>query len=289
MLLPRYFKFIGLLLAIPSLIIGVLFESIGYVIPFLNYHGGRPAHSIMLVTGQNNFTDELITSLLIIGLFFIGFSRQKNEDIIIANLRLKALFWAVLFEGFFASVLLIIFNSGLFRFDFIRRYDTSVLNLIINSNLFAILIVFVLRFYYLIYSNKEETKLKYISSRPLVLAAKAITLILLFYIVLALLNILQIAILDYAIFGLIPSILIWAWSGDKAESEAVESIRMRAMLFSVVFSYSAFIILTWSIYHVDYLVVQYISLASIPLVFIPVFYWLKHRQSPKSASAILAS
>lgn len=288
MLFPRQFKIIGLILVIPSLVLGLMFQFANYIIPFLNYNGGRRDH-IFAAIGQNNMTDELVTSALILGLFFVGFSKQKNESSAVHNLRLKALFWAVLAHGFLISMLLLVFNSGIFKFDFINKYDSAVLNLILNNNLFALLIIFLFRFYYLLYAGKNESRLYYISFRPLILAARTITIILFIYALLASLNILVIKQLDIAIFLLLPAILIWVWSGEKTEDTNIENIRLKAMLISVVFNYSMFIVLTWLIYGMSYLVVSYISLASVPLAFIPIFYWLKFMDRRAPARAFSAS
>jgi hypothetical protein len=285
MLFPRYFKIIGLFLAIPSLVLGLMFQSANYVIPFLNYNGGRRNH-IFAPAGQNNMTDELVTTALILGLLLIGFSKQKNESPVIQNLRLKALFWAVLAQGFLISILLLIFNSGIFKFSFINKYYSTVLNLILNNNLFALLIIFLFRFYYLFYAGKKESKPYYISFRPLILAARIIAIILFIYDLLASLNILVIKQLDKAIFFLLPAILVWVLSGEKTEGLNTENIRLKAMLISVAFNYCMFITLTWIIYGLNYLAVSYISIASVPLIFIPVFYWLKFRGKQSSTRAL---
>ncbi|AYL98395.1 hypothetical protein HYN43_025290 [Mucilaginibacter celer] len=288
MLLPRYFKFIGFFLVIPSLVIGVLFEFADYVIPFLNYHGGR-RRGAMAAIGDHNMTDEIATTLLIFGLFFIGLSKLKNENDQTLKLRLSALFWAVLVEGVSESALLIVFNSGLFQIDFIQQYDTPVLVFINNNNLVILFITYLLRFYYLYYCNKQSPKPYYISFRPLVLAAKAITIILLTYILGASLDLIKIKALDYAIFILLPAILIWVGSGDQTKGELIEPIRLKAMLISVGFNYSLFIVLTWAVYGINYLAVQYISMASVPLLFIPLFYWLKSRQKSQPGVTVSLS
>ncbi|MFC0517213.1 hypothetical protein ACFFGT_23590 [Mucilaginibacter angelicae] len=288
MLFPRYFKIIGLILAIPSLILGLMFQSANYVIPFLNY-GGRSRSQIFTPPGANNMTDELVTTALVLGLLFIGFYKQKNESPAIQNLRLKALFWAVLVQGFLASTLLIVFNSGIFKFDFISKYNSTVFNLILNNNLFILLIIFLSRFYYLLYGNKGQSKLRYISFRPLILASQVTAVILFILTLLASFDILPINQWDKAIFFLPPAILIWVWSGEKTEDTVIENIRLKAMLLSVIFNYSLFVVLTWVIYSIDYLAVLCISIASVPLIFIPIFYWLKFRHKQSAVRAFSAS
>ncbi|WP_162996626.1 hypothetical protein [Mucilaginibacter celer] len=243
----------------------------------------------MAAIGDHNMTDEIATTLLIFGLFFIGLSKLKNENDQTLKLRLSALFWAVLVEGVSESALLIVFNSGLFQIDFIQQYDTPVLVFINNNNLVILFITYLLRFYYLYYCNKQSPKPYYISFRPLVLAAKAITIILLTYILGASLDLIKIKALDYAIFILLPAILIWVGSGDQTKGELIEPIRLKAMLISVGFNYSLFIVLTWAVYGINYLAVQYISMASVPLLFIPLFYWLKSRQKSQPGVTVSLS
>jgi hypothetical protein len=92
-----------------------------------------------------NLIDELLALLIMAGLFITGFARLKNEDERIAQMRLEALQWAV-YGNTLILVLCIAFIHG-FLF----------LNVMIY-NMFTPLLIFVLRFHWLIWQEARELK-----------------------------------------------------------------------------------------------------------------------------------
>ena len=91
--------------------------------------------------------DEIIALGAIAGFFLVGFTKQLIEDERIAQLSLEALQW-----GFYASYLLltlcVIFIHG------------SLFFMVIVYNMFTPLVIFVIRFYWLLYIRPviEEKK-----------------------------------------------------------------------------------------------------------------------------------
>lgn len=97
-LLPFRYRYIGMAMILPGLVSGYMY-----------YLGGKPSFfnipvfAVMtsyletryFVIAQTNLLDEAAAILILAGLIFTGFSREKNETGITASLRLKALIYAV--------------------------------------------------------------------------------------------------------------------------------------------------------------------------------------------------
>jgi hypothetical protein len=85
-----------------------------------------------------NIIDELLSVGCIAGLFIVGFSRQLIEDERIAQLRLEALQWGVYANYLVLTIgILMIHGSGFF--------------VVLIYNVFTPLLIFVLRFYWLLF------------------------------------------------------------------------------------------------------------------------------------------
>jgi uncharacterized membrane protein YiaA len=84
-----------------------------------------------------DIADELVDLAIIIGLLMAAFSCQKIEDERIAQIRLEALQW-----GFYANYVMLILSI-------ILIYGSAFL-LVLAYNMFTPLIIFVLRFYWLL-------------------------------------------------------------------------------------------------------------------------------------------
>ena len=87
--------------------------------------------------------DEIISLAIIAGLILTGFTQVKNEDERTAQLRLGALQWAI-YGNTLVLVLCIIFVHGL-----------PFLNIMIY-NMFTPLLIFVLRFHWLLFKEARE-------------------------------------------------------------------------------------------------------------------------------------
>ena len=80
--------------------------------------------------------------MIILSLLLIGFSKEKIEDEFITNLRLSALIWAVWINSIFLALM------------FIFTYDAFFL-LVMQFNIPLILLIYIVRFQYLIYKNTK--------------------------------------------------------------------------------------------------------------------------------------
>jgi hypothetical protein len=145
-LLANKFKKPGMLIFILCLALGG-FAFITNIEPsFLQYDfsGGKSGGSISDVFGgthlfnsQGNFIDEIIILGIIIGGCLWGFSKEKEEDEFLMQIRLNALIWAFLI------------NYLLIALCTIFVYDFWYLNVML-FNLVTPLVIFLIRFNYLL-------------------------------------------------------------------------------------------------------------------------------------------
>ena len=145
-LLPNKFKKIGWCFLIPSLITIIFLHISDYQVSWLKIKtfaivSDRDFFKIVEV----DFTFTLISILIIIGGLLVAFSKEKNEDEYIEKLRLSSFQWSV------------IVNSVLLLFCVIFIYDISFLTVMVY-NMFTVLILFIVRFNFLLYRNNKATK-----------------------------------------------------------------------------------------------------------------------------------
>ena len=154
-LLPSGFRKAGWLMFVPGVILGALYLFGEY--PVWLELGGTKAFALFdgfsdtnmfTVTFNDSWTEEFIIILLALALLFIGFSREKDEDECIANIRMNALVWAMTVNTalLIASTLLIF---GLPYLTFMSIY------------MFSLMVLFIAKYQWLIYrfrknSNNDE-------------------------------------------------------------------------------------------------------------------------------------
>jgi len=142
LLLPEKYKRIGIILLIPSLVLGALFRFWDFSFDFLELPFGKAISSGSLnLDEQINLTDELALTGIILGLIFIAFAREKQEDEYINTIRLESLQWAVLIN----YVLLLAATWLVHGFAYI---DVMVYNML------TILIIFIIRFHIVLSKNR---------------------------------------------------------------------------------------------------------------------------------------
>ncbi len=285
-LLPAYFKFIGIVLLVPGLILGCFYAFFGYVMPFLNLKNG---HSLFYKAG-GNLTDEVATTLIIVGCFFIGFSRLKNEERITQKLRLNALYWAMVvnFVTIIAIACYLVLTSVLVKH--VWKW-THIPADYVNYSIFFTLFLFLARFYYLI-STFREHRLKrrfyLLPHFPLNTLAKTFLILLLIMIGLSFDPSSSINSSDKW-FGFTciivgpPCLLLCIWT--KEENEVSNQARLRAALIAYLINYLLFLAATWLVYGPNYLYVILISWVSLPLIFTLVFY-IERKRSFKGDAAV---
>lgn len=147
LLLPNYYKRIGLvvLLVSTALWIYVALSGNDQFIPETNFfavvNGDAMGKSKYFNMDKLNLTYTLIGALFISGSLLIAFAREKTEDEYIMKLRLSSFQWAVL-VNYVLLLLMFLFVYGL---DFIT---------VMIYNMFTTIILFMVRFNYLLLKNK---------------------------------------------------------------------------------------------------------------------------------------
>ncbi|HQW11935.1 MAG TPA: hypothetical protein PK076_05170 [Saprospiraceae bacterium] len=148
LLLPNKFKLIGWFLLIVAVILFVassvevfdLFPEKSKVFAIFNKEIFGQSQFFTLF--ETNITLTVVGVLFIIGAMMVGFSKEKREDEFIAKLRLSSLLWAVWV------------NYALLFLAFFFVYGTDFLT-VMMYNMFTILIIFIVRFNYLLYKNSK--------------------------------------------------------------------------------------------------------------------------------------
>jgi len=147
-LLPNYFKKIGWLLAVPSLIILILSVLEIFSVNFDFYFYGLSKDVVFFNTSSKciysmNETSFIITILpiiIVIGLIFISFSKEKIEDEMITQIREKSFVWAIVISSivfvlgtlFFYGIIYLYFLGGfiyLIFLLFILKYHIELSHL----------------------------------------------------------------------------------------------------------------------------------------------------------------
>lgn len=129
MLFPKYFRKFGLVLSILSALLSLI----------ILYGDFKPQ-----IMGE--YSDEISSIALIVGLILLGFSRQIVEDEMIRNLRLESLHLSL-----YVNYLLLIIAIIMF-------YDFNFLHFLLY-NMFTTLLVFNIRFFWVLHrasSNFEK-------------------------------------------------------------------------------------------------------------------------------------
>lgn len=138
-LFPHRFKRIGTIILIPFLFLGLY--VVNYDLEPEVFDMEVPAIFVDEIIGQkfifgmteNNILNEIIGVILIISFLMVAFSKEKQEDELIAKIRLESLVWATYV------------NYGVLLFSMIFIYGMSFLWVMI-FNMFTILLFFIVRF-----------------------------------------------------------------------------------------------------------------------------------------------
>jgi hypothetical protein len=149
LLLPHRFKMIGWCILVPATIVGIILTITGYeadwlssrVFAFISEEAFGKSKFFSMITV--NITNTLIGSIFIFGAILVGFSKEKKEDEFIANLRLSSLLWS-------AWV-----NYALLLIAFLFVYGMAFFNVMVY-NMFTILIIFIIRFNYILYKSSKS-------------------------------------------------------------------------------------------------------------------------------------
>jgi hypothetical protein len=140
-LFPPDFRLYGLILFVAGILLGIPNIFFDWEISWLSLNT-EPRD---IFSGRQNLTNELALTFVLIGLLILCFSSLKLEDERTLYLRLRAYQWS-----FLVNFLIILVGNWLL-------YGEYFLYLMI-FNLFTPLVVFLMRFYYLIYMDESGQK-----------------------------------------------------------------------------------------------------------------------------------
>jgi hypothetical protein len=151
-LLPNKLKLWGWILLIPSAILGILIIFFEFEMKFLEfkvftiYSGSfAPWGSTAVVFGFDkvNLTSTIVGILFLLGSLMVAFAKEKREDEFISKIRLESLLWATYI------------NYAILLFCFLFFYGVGFMYVMI-FNMFTILILFIIRFNYVIYRTSKS-------------------------------------------------------------------------------------------------------------------------------------
>lgn len=273
-LFPYRFKLIGWLLALPGFVLGYLVVYNDYKIPGFGLQ--LRATSQLFLPAYENFTNELALTLVVAGLIFIAFSKQKIEDELTAKIRLNALYWAILVN----FLLYALFLSAVVA---INEFDMRALANGIDAflggytfmtyNLFTPLVIFATRFYYLLYKRNDEYVIKptrFLANKPYRIIGQLLTFV---FAVLVIIQVAKVKDITWVFYILPLVMLIWVFSKEKQEDEYINAIRLDAMQIAVYANYFILLIANFTFYSTDFLLIMVFNLATIPTIFLIVFHY----------------
>lgn len=148
-LLPYSFKKVGWLLFLASVILLVLgmmlnLDSSYFTFRVFSVYSSKlfgPSDWFAIHPEEVAYT--VVSCLFITGALFIMFSKEKVEDEFIMSIRMNALMWAVLIH--FTLLLILFITVYGINFGYVVIY-----------NIYTLLVIFILRYYYLLYQYKNQ-------------------------------------------------------------------------------------------------------------------------------------
>jgi len=281
-LFPAWAKYLGAILAVPGFILGYLVVYQNYSIPGLELRLRNK--STLFLSSAENFTDEMALTLVIVGLLLMAFSRTKKEDELTAKIRLNSLYWAILTNYIlYACFILLVFVGNLLKSPPLNKLIDSFTNNLEYTvyNFFVPLVIFIGRFYFLLYRNKNEYDIKpvhYLPYKPYRLLGKWVSIVIM--VALAGNEAFNWSDTLSYLFWLLPlSLLLWIFSREKTEDEYINATRLDAMQVAVYVNYAVLLLSNWLVYGLGFIYVQLVNLVTIPLIFIGWFYYRVYRIS----------
>ncbi len=146
-LLPRRFRFAGYVLTVFGILLSYVRFSVDLKLKPLNlkvfaFYSAYFEKKYFTII-ENNFTEEAAMLFLLTGLMFIAFAKEKTENQLIRDLRLKALILAIYLD-FMMIFLAVIFIYGLAFVQF----------LVLNLFLMIFLYVIISKYYFIRYQKE---------------------------------------------------------------------------------------------------------------------------------------
>lgn len=281
-LFPHKLRAVGWILFICGIILGAACLIWEYQIPGFGFKLREKGN--LLQSSYENFTNELALALVVSGLLITAFSKEKVEDELIAKIRANSLYWAIL-VGFVVRFSFLVISMSGFLLQMQERYREAssfdkVTFLISYSIFFLPLLLFKLRFQYLLHRNNDVyalDRLYYLPKRPYRLIAILLSVPLVciyFYSTVALF------VTDYlnilGIFASVP-LIVWVYTKEDNEDEFITALRLKSMQIAVCGYYCFLLIANLFLYSLAFLWALYPSIEIIAIIFLISFNWKLNR------------
>jgi hypothetical protein len=271
LLLSHRFKAIGLGILVPSFVSWLLWTFDLYDFPFLLTGKGAG----IMDDSNYSYVEEIIFTGLAVGLLMIAFAREKTEDEYIMTLRLQSLQWAVLAN----ASLLLLANWMLYGENFLK---------VMVYNMLTVLIIFVIRFQYLLYRKKSPAR-DVFSLPP---RFKKIGLLIVIPCIIAyFLPLLEIydfpflntghsmesSVLDDRNYnwmdeilttGMTIGLIMMAFAREKSEDEFIVSIRLRSLQAAVLLNYGLLFLMNWFFFEGDFINILIYNMFTVLIIFV---------------------
>ncbi|HTK19719.1 MAG TPA: SoxR reducing system RseC family protein [Mucilaginibacter sp.] len=297
-LFPNRLKPFGWLLAIPGFVLGYFSLYRDYKIPGFSFQV-LPSQFYHHPVSQD-LTKTLALLLIIIGLFFIAFSKEKREDELTVRMRQNALYWSVLISYLIYFIWLIV--SIVIELLKLDKDPLSGLADVLGMsiyNLFTPFLIFIARYYYLRYSKNGEYqvgRMYYLPEKPYKMVGQFISVPLLLIIIFSFTGSLffkgDLELKDWAgtLMLLLPiALLIWGYSKRNEEDEFISTLRLESMQLAVYFNYAVLLVANFFFYFLDFMLVMFLNLGTIALFFVLRFSYVLWKSNPnKHVKGILA-
>lgn len=279
-LFPAFFRIIGCIMALPGFVLGYLVVYQDFEMPGLRLHIRK--ESTLLLPAYENFTNELALTLVIAGLMFIAFSKVKKEDEMTGRLRLNALYWAIpvnyLWYG--AFIIMSVINLGL------KSAAIKTILQLFNDrgeylvfNFFVPLLIFIARFYYLLYRNQSGhpiPAIRLLRYSPFNAIGKLLSLVIILMVIISQ-TLVQSEFLEGMFWFLPLTLMLWVCAKEKMEDEYINYLRLDALQIAVYVNYAILLITNFTYYGFGFLMIQIFNLATIPLIFVILFQYRLYR------------
>jgi len=276
-LFPNQLRPFGWLLAIPGFVLGYFSLYRDYKIPGFSFQV-LPSQFYHNPVSQDP-TKTLALLLIIVGLLFIAFSKEKKEDELTARMRQNALYWSVLISYMiYVAWLIIAMTIELLKLNKDPLGGLADILGMSIYNLFTPLIIFIARYYYLRYSKNGEykvSKMYYLPEKPYKIIGQLISVPLLLIIVFSFIGSWffkgDFELKDWAstLMLILPiALLIWGYSKRSEEDEFISTLRLESMQLAVYFNYAVLLVANFFFYFLDFMLIMFLNLGTVALFFV---------------------
>ena len=278
-LFPHKLRLLGWILFICGFILGASYLIWEFEIPGFGLK--LRDHSNLFQPTFENFTNELALALVISGLLITAFSKEKVEDELIAKIRANSLYWAIL-VGFVVRFGFLIIQMSYYQLQqhtaLVERHELidKVMGIISYSIFFVPLLIFKLRFQYLLHQSNDVyalDRLYYLPKRPYRLIAMLLSIPLVciyFYSMVTLFGPDYLSVLG--IFASLP-LIVWVYTKEDNEDEFITTLRLKSMQIAVCGYYCFLLIANLFLYSIAFLWALYPSIEIIAIIFLVSFNW----------------